>query len=59
MERELAEYESKLSEEERKDREKNEKRINALQRRKDDLIRDKKRKQEVRGHPFMENLPRN
>ena len=47
MERELADYEGKLSEEEKKDREKNEKRMNALQKRKDDLIKDKKKKQEV------------
>ena len=47
MARELEEYESKLTDEEKKDREKNEKRINGLNKRKDQLIKDKKKKQEV------------
>nr|XP_054760940.1 uncharacterized protein LOC129267232 [Lytechinus pictus] len=46
MARELEEYEGKLSDEEKKDREKNGKRINALNKRKEQLIKDKKKKQE-------------
>ncbi|XP_071497013.1 uncharacterized protein [Diadema antillarum] len=46
MEKELADYERKLMEEEKKDREKNDKRITALNKRREDMIKDKKKKQE-------------